>query len=183
MKKILDKIDMKIAFVVGHDVVEQGAVSKIINMTEYRYNCKVADVLCKDFDVYYRNPNKKSYGAKMRDLANQLNHKNYDYVIELHFNKFDNKANKRGVGCEAVILPSNQKSKSLSNKILDKISKDFDIINRGVKEHGATERGYGFLSKMNANAIILEPFFGDENEALKFLDFEKYANSLKEVLQ
>ena len=173
---------MKTAIVVGHDVSEQGAVSKILDMTEYRYNCKVADVLCKDFDVYYRDSKKRGYKAKMDELARQVNHLNYDYVIELHFNKFDNKANNKGVGCEAVILPSNQKAQSLSNKILANISKDFEVVNRGVKEHGKGMRGYGFLSKIKSNCIILEPFFGDENEALKFLDFEKYANCLKEVL-
>jgi len=174
---------MKTAIVVGHDVSEQGAVSKILDMTEYRYNCKVADVLCKDFDVYYRDSKKRGYKAKMDELARQVNHLNYDYVIELHFNKYDGKANNEGHGCEAVIFPSNKKSRELSNKILNEISKDFGVFNRGVKEHGATERGYGFLSKIKSNCIILEPFFGDENEALKFLDFEKYANCLKEILQ
>ena len=174
---------MKTAIVVGHDVSEQGAVSKILDMKEYRFNCLVADVLCKDFDVYYRDSKKRGYKAKMDELARQVNHLNYDYVIELHFNKFDNKANNKGVGCEAVILPSNQKAQSLSNKILANISKDFEVVNRGVKEHGKGMRGYGFLSKIKSNCIILEPFFGDENEALKFLDFEKYANCLKEILQ
>jgi N-acetylmuramoyl-L-alanine amidase len=164
---------MKTAIVVGHDVSEQGAVSKILDMTEYRYNCKVADVLCKDFDVYYRDPKKRGYNAKMEELARQINGKNYDFVIELHFNKFDGIANKKGHGCEAVIFPSNKKSRELSNKILNEISKDFGVFNRGVKEHGKGERGYGFLSKINSICVILEPFFGDENEALKFLDFEK----------
>ena len=174
---------MKTAIVVSHDVVEQGAVSKILDMTEYRFNCKVADVLCKYFDLYYRDPKKRGYNSKMDELARQINGKPYDFVIELHFNKFDGIANKKGHGCEAVIFPSNKKSRELSNKILNEISKDFGVFNRGVKEHGATERGYGFLSKIKSNCIILEPFFGDENEALKFLDFEKYANCLKEILQ
>ena len=174
---------MKTAIVVGHDVSQQGAVSKILDMTEYRYNCKVADVLCKDFDLYYRDPKKRNYNSKMDELARQLNVKNYDFVIELHFNKYDGKANNEGHGCESVIFPKNLKSRDLSEKILDKISKKFNIKNRGVEEHGKGERGYGFLSKIKSNCIILEPFFGDENEALKFLDFEKYANCLKEILQ
>ena len=173
---------MKTAIVVGHDVVEQGAVSKILDMTEYRFNCLVANELCNDFDIYYRDPKKRNYNSKMDELARQLNVKNYDFVIELHFNKYDGKANNEGHGCEAVIFPSNKKSRELSNKILNEISKDFGVFNRGVKEHGATERGHGFLSKMNANAIILEPFFGDEDEAKRFLYFKKYAACLKEIL-
>ena len=173
---------MKTAIVVGHDVSEQGAVSKILDMTEYRFNCLVADELCNDFDIYYRDAKKRGYNAKMDELVRQINGKPYDFVIELHFNKFDGIANKKGHGCEAVIFPSNKKSRELSNKILNEISKDFGVFNRGVKEHGATERGHGFLSKMNANAIILEPFFGDENEAKMILDFEKYAACLKEIL-
>ena len=174
---------MKTAIVVGHDVSEQGAVSKILDMTEYRFNCLVADELCNDFDIYYRDAKKRGYNAKMEELARQLNGKNYDFVIELHFNKYDGKANNEGHGCESVIFPENLKSRDLSEKILDKISKKFNVKNRGVKEHGKGERGYGFLSKINSNCIILEPFFGDENEAKRFLNFKKYANCLKEILQ
>jgi len=46
---------------------------------------------------------------------------------------------------EAVIFPSNKKSRELSNKILNEISKDFGVFNRGVKEHGATEKRLRFF--------------------------------------
>lgn len=172
---------MKTAIVVGHDQNEQGAFSPIINMTEYAYNCELANLLCHDFDIYYR-PYKGGYARKMSKLANNLNRKDYDVVIELHFNMFDGLANKKGHGAEAVIMPGNLKSMELSKTLLNEICHQFQVSNRGIKEHGPGDRGYGFLSKMKANAIILEPFFGDELEAKKFLDFQKYANVLKSVL-
>jgi len=172
----------KTAIVVGHDIKEPGAYSKIIKQTEYDYNCKIANRLCREFDVYYRNENLNGYTSKMIDLAQRVNRKDYDYLIELHFNKYDGKANKKGHGCESVIYPNNQKSKELSKELLKAISDKFGVKNRGVKEHGSNDRGYQFLSRMKANAIILEPFFGDENEADKF-EVNKYANTIKETLK
>ena len=166
-----------VAFVIGHNQVKQGYYSPIIKKTEYEFNTQVGNILCKDFDIYYRKGG-IGYISQMEELAKQINPKNYKFVISLHFNMFDGESNKKGHGCETIIYPGNQKSRNLSNKILTNISTDFDIRNRGVKEHGKGERGYGFLSKMRANAIILEPFFGDESEAKKFSNIDKYTRSI-----
>jgi N-acetylmuramoyl-L-alanine amidase len=170
------------AIIVGHDQNEQGGYSPIIKMTEYQYNCRLADFLCETFDIYYR-PIKGGYTSKMRKLANHLNKKSYKNVLELHFNLFDGKANKKGHGCEAVIYRGNLESALLSNKLLTQISKSFNIHNRGVLERDNNkQRGFEFLYRMKANSIIYEPFFGDEKEAEKFLDFQKHADILKSIL-
>ena len=174
---------MKTAIVVGHDQVEQGAFSPILNMTEYKFNCLLADELCKDFDIYYRGT-KRGYLSKMNALAKEIKNTgiNYDFIVELHFNMYDGKANRRGHGAEAVIYPGNNESRFLANTMLQDLTLNFNVVNRGVKERYSGQRGWGFLSRMPANAIIWEPFFGDENEALEFKDVKKHAKLLRKHL-
>lgn len=172
---------LKIAFVIGHDVNSQGAYSPFLDQTEYIYNREVACYL-KDIGDVYTRPLVKGYMHQMRALAELVNPKDYDLIIELHFNKYDNKNNDIGSGCEAVIFPNNKFTKEFGEIYCEVISEKYYVNNRGVKEHGKGDRGYGFLSLMNAPAIILEPFFGDEDESLDFKNYEDYANSIKTII-
>lgn len=166
-----------IAFVIGHDKTSPGAYSPFLGMSEYLYNSEVASYL-HQFDVYKR-PIGGGYNSQMKKLAEQLNAKNYDLVVELHFNGFDNESNGKGVGTEAVIFKGNETTKRLGARYCEIISKAYKTTNRGVKEVSKDgERGYGFLSMMNANAIIVEPFFCDEEESLRFKHPGIYAEHL-----
>lgn len=168
----------KVAVVIGHDKNSPGAYSPFLRESEYEYNSEVATHLNTVADIYER-PLGGGYMTKMRKLAKILNPKKYDLVIELHFNNFDNKNNDEGEGCEAVIYPGNEKSRKFGEIYCKDISEAFGVDNRGVKEHGKGERGYGFLFLINAPAVIVEPFFGDEDEALKFKGKVKYAALLQ----
>ena len=168
---------MKVAIVIGHSKNSPGTYSKYLKASEYIYNSEVASYLGCVADIYNR-PNARGYNTQMEKLAEELNPKGYDLVIELHFNAFNKSAN----GCEAVIFPGNSKTKSIGNKFCKMITEKYVTNNRGVKEHGPTQRGGGFLSKMSAPAIILEPFFGDTEEALKFESENKYASVIIDLL-
>lgn len=173
---------MKKAVVIGHDKNEKGAFSKFLGESEYIYNSEVAYCISHIADIHKR-PLGGGYTSKMNRLSEKLNPKNYDYIAELHFNKFDNLNNGKGVGCEAVIYPGNKNMRKLGEIYCNFISTKYNIPNRGVKEHGKGDRGYGFLSKMTADTIILEPFFGDEDESLKFKDHKEYARDLEEIFR
>lgn len=172
----------KKAIVIGHDKNSPGAYSNILGTSEYIYNSEVAYCASHIADIHKR-PLVRGYNSQMAELAKKLNPENYDYIPELHFNKFDNIDNNKGVGCEAIIYPGNKNMRRLGEIFCDYISKKYEIPNRGVKEHGKGERGYGFLSKMSADAIILEPFFGDESEALKFKEPTEYAYDLEQIFK
>ena len=167
----------KTAIVVGHDKNSPGAYSSHLRASEYIYNSEVASYLSDVADIYYR-PLVGGYNTQMSKLAEELNPKNYDLVIELHFNAFNKKAN----GCEVVIFPNNNKAKEWGNKFNKEITDTYGTKNRGVKEHGKGDRGYGFLSKMKATAIIVEPFFGDNEEALNFTNHKKYADIIRKLI-
>lgn len=169
---------MRVAIVIGHNEVSPGGYSSVLGKTEYDYNSKVAEYIDGFYYVYER-PNIKGYNSQMEGLAEKINGKGYDLVIELHFNLFNSKVQ----GTEAVIYPNNNFTKSFGEHFCKEISNKYDLPNRGVKEHGEGQRGYGFLSKVKANTIIVEPFFGDESKASKFENEYEYAETLKNIIE
>lgn len=172
----------KIAIVIGHEASSPGAYSPFLEKTEFDYNTQVASALEDVADIYNRPTEGIGYMGKMAKLSRILNPLAYDLVIELHFNSYDKLANKRGIGTEAVIYPGNEKMKSFGEAFCKEISETYNMVNRGVKEASKGGRGWGFLSLLTANTIILEPFFGDEEESSKFKSTEKYARILKSLI-
>jgi len=168
---------MKIAVVIGHDKTSPGAYSPHLGQSEYIYNSEVATHLSKIADIYKR-PAGGGYKTQMINLANKINKKDYDLVVELHFNAFNKIAN----GCEVVIFKGNKYTEKVGQKFCDLITKEYCTKSRGVKEVSQpNDRGYWFLVLMKADAMILEPFFGDNKESLKFNDTAKYAGLLDKL--
>lgn len=172
---------MRVAIVVGHDKVETGAYSKYLGASEYLYNSEVASYLSCVADIY-KNEAGKGYRTKVDLLAKKLNPKKYDLVIELHFNFFDGIENDRGTGTETLIYPGNNFTREFGDLFNKNISEKYGIRNRGTKERGKG-RGSYFLRKMSAPAIILEPFFGDEEEAELFKNEAEYAKVIKKTIE
>lgn len=168
---------MKIAIVIGHEPKSPGAYSKYLGMSEYIYNSEVAAHLSTVADIYKR-PNMRGYNAQMRELASIVRPKRYDLIAELHFNSFNNKAH----GTETVTYFGNETTEAYGKVYNEVISDNYEVHNRGEKEVTTGGRGFGFLASMPANAIILEPFFGDNEEAIKFKDVKQYACAIKEWL-
>lgn len=170
---------MRIAVVIGHEKGRPGAYSGYLQQTEFAYNSRVAPYFAEiDADIYFR-PEGGGYKTQMRKLAQEINAINYDLVIELHFNSFNRKAS----GCEVLTYKGNNYTQLLGERICRSISTEYRTENRGVKQIDSEEdRGYWFLHYMRANAMILEPFFGDHEEALKFENPGKYAEVVKKAL-
>lgn len=172
---------MKIAVVIGHDKISPGAYSKYISKSEYQYNREVASYLrCVDI---YKRPENGSYKTQMETLAERVRPHNYDLIIELHFNMFDDIANNKGEGVETVSYPGNEKTIELGTEYCKLISKHYYTKNRGAKVANKGGRGWWFLELMPANAIIVEPFFGDELEAEKFSNEAEYAEIIMKWLK
>lgn len=167
----------KIAIVVGHDRKEQGVYSAPLQTSEYNYNYNVASHLSDVADIYYR-PLIRGYKSQMEALAKEINPKGYDLVIELHFNAFNGRAN----GCETVGFEGSKAGAKYGKLFCKMLSDHYDLINRGHKATVPAGRGYWFTKLMAAPALIVEPFFGDHPEAIKFEDTEEYACVIREWL-
>lgn len=167
---------MKAAIIIGHSKESPGAYSTYLRSSEYTYNSEVAAYLSCIADVYKR-PDNGGYKSQMKRLASEINQKDYDLVIELHFNSFNGKAE----GCETISYPGSS-SLVFGEKYCKDISECYLTENRGAKEANPQSRGWWFLAYMKAPAIIVEPFFGDNEESLKFENAGKYAEVMKQLI-
>jgi N-acetylmuramoyl-L-alanine amidase len=166
----------KIAIVVGHDSIEQGAFSNLLKKSEFAYYSEVVKLL--PFDIYYRST-KGGYKSKMEELAKQINGKGYTLVIELHFNSFNGVAN----GSEALYFSGSNIGKRFAEILAEGVAKEYGSTRRGAKAISQTnDRGYWFLKLMDAPAVIYEPFFADNVEAIKFKDINRHAKLLIDIL-
>lgn len=175
---------MKIAIVIGHEKDRPGAYSPYLQMSEFAYNSEVAPYFSTIGADIYRRPEGGGYKTQMRKLAEEINKKDYDLVIDLHFNSFEESEDQERVeGCEVLYYKGNTYTQMLGERICKAIEIEYKSNNRGAKPiSSSNQRGYWFLYYMKAHAMILEPFFGDEPEADKFKHPGRYAKVVKQAL-
>ncbi|OBQ56091.1 N-acetylmuramoyl-L-alanine amidase [Tamlana sp. s12] len=169
---------MKIAICIGHNKINKGAFSLYLNDSEFDYNTRVANYV-KDYfgdslDVYNRIKS-SGYKEEISNLAERVNKVDYDLVMELHFNA----AIPQAKGVEALYFYSSRKGKRFAKGFCEAVKMEYGSSSRGAKPlRKDSDRGFGFVQKIKAPAIILEPFFGSNVEAKKFMDAKRYANTL-----
>lgn len=190
LKEIVMKpFDKKIALVVGHTTSgDRGAYSPHLEQSEFDFWIDVANKIkalgkSTKIDVYdIFTHTEQNYYNRQRSLSQKVNRGNYDYVVELHFNAATPSAN----GTECLHYFSSKKGKEAAQKISQKIAKEYGTKLRGVGGAKAlinkNDRGYWFVYLPIAPAVILEPFFGSNEESLKFKDKDKLAKVLHEAL-
>lgn len=160
---------MKVAVYIGHTPKgDKGAYSEHLKLSEYDYNIQVGQELEKInpelYDIFSHS--KQDYYQRQVDMGQKT--KNYDVVLELHFNAAGVTAN----GTEMLYFYSSKKGKELARILSKNVSKRFCTSLRGVEGTKAlinkNDRGYWFVKLAHPVAIIVEPFFGSNTESLKF---------------
>lgn len=186
---------MKVALIIGHNKRAKGAYSQILGR-EYDYWKRIAEktkgIIPELVDIYEREPN-EYYTREMFKVLEELNKNNYKFCIELHFNAAERE---QANGCECLVYYKNNKAKELATNFMirlqnkfgskirtkENILKEIEVVNGEEKilENKETTRGlilvqdsktrgaYG-ICKSKDTYILIEPFFGSNNEeSLKF---------------
>jgi N-acetylmuramoyl-L-alanine amidase len=170
-----------IAVVVGHTSLSQGA-SGINIPSEFKFNSSVARYLSDIADIYNYSSYNLGYKTMVKNNANLMNKKDYDLVIELHYNAATPQAN----GTEVFYYFSNKAGKANAEFFSKKISQVFKTKDRGAKPMiDASQRGFWALFYPKATSILVEPFFGSNSyDADKFRDQEcEYAELIRKILK
>lgn len=169
---------MRAAIVIGHTNLSKGAFSDFFGVREYdfwkRFECELRSV----GSVFYHNSLIKGYNSRQIEMASK--NMDYDIVFEVHFNA----ANKQADGCEALYYKGNDKTKHISNFFCLEYSGLSNVKNRGVKPlSSSSQRGFGFVYHQKTNAIILEPFFGDNHKDCSKFEISNFITAIKKSIQ
>lgn len=158
---------MRVALVIGHDAIKQGAYGSE-GISEWNFNDVLVNGLIfrglpkkNKYKRFYRDADIKGYSNQMIDLHRRIDAWGADLSIEFHFNSFSNK-NVRG----HEVLYCSIGGGIFATKLNMSLDKYLPTSNRGIKQVRMKpypipdDRGAGFCCRGKSKAIIIEPFFG-----------------------
>lgn len=174
----------KVAIVIGHTKDSKGASSKFLP-PEFDFNKNVAGKLKEIntglYDIYEHDTYSYGYNSMIKRTADKINSKNYDLILELHYNAASPLAN----GCETLYYFASKKGKQYAEQFSQGISTRMGVSNRGIRALiTSQDRGFASVYYPRATALILEPFFGsNSSDAAKFKNQEgKYAGVINDIV-
>jgi N-acetylmuramoyl-L-alanine amidase len=176
----------RLAVVVGHNSVSQGAIRKgqlslnlsdgtapsDVGVTEFAWNSDLANIMAEHadfFDIDMRIFKRTDGGGYRNEIARvyaEVDNWGADASIELHFNSADDPT---ATGSE-VLSSGTALSLRLAAEVQNEIVATLNTRDRGVKTLREQDRGGGSLFSGKAPAILVEPFFGSNKADLSATD-------------
>lgn len=193
--KRIAPITKKIALIVGHDKLNQGAVA-YTGETEYIFNSYIAKLVDRGFKRVLGAAGYELFivdktGVPESVLIQRLADNGVWAAVELHFNSFDGKAR----GCEILVYkdaPRFNLAFRQADKFSDLLEREFGVFQRhgdGVKVIERKARGGRVLATLAKHGIvgwIIEPCFANletaESRAI-LGNKEKYAFKILQWLK
>lgn len=166
----------KVAVYIGHTRKgDKGAYSEHLKASEFEYNERLAKSLKKlnpdRYDIFEHTI--QTYYNRQVRMSKQVSL--YPVVMELHFNSATPQAN----GTETLHYFNSKKGMQLSKILTKNVVEKYGTKSRGVDGSKAlvnkNDRGYWFVYLPKPVAVIFEPFFGSNEESLKFTDTDELA--------
>ena len=158
---------MKILIICGHGAGDPGAVGN-----GYQEAALVREIaptlkeLLSDYaEVTLFKPNQNMY--QYLKTGNTFNFKEFDYVLELHFNAFNGKA----YGTE-ILVHNTEKGTSVEQMIVDNIAK-LGFTNRGVKKRSDLQN-MNVCKRQGVSYALLETCFVDNFNDISLYNSKKY---------
>ena len=168
------------ALVIGHKKTSPGAKNARTNLTEFDFN---EDLALRIEKKVQKAEIQRIYRRTWKELPNDINALEPDFIVSLHCNAF----NTRASGTEVLYYYKSENGMKMADVLLGWLVKQLKLSNRGIKPKTAEDRGGLLLRYTKAPCIISEPFFIDNNTDLAKVqeDIEglaaAYANAIDEI--
>ncbi len=151
------------ALVVGHRQSAKGARSADGSVVEFEFNTELAREVKKRVtkarvQIVFRNNTTDG----LRKLPAKVNALGPHFILSLHCNAFDNKAN----GTETLYFHTSENGKKLARIVQKRLLNALELKNRGIRDKKDAERGAHLLKYTRAPCVICEPFFIDNDDDL-----------------
>ena len=147
------------ALVIGHKKSSPGAVNESSGLTEFDFN---EDLAIRIEKKVKKTEVQRIYRRTYKELPDDINTLDPDFIISLHCNAFNRKAS----GTEVLYYHNSDASRTIA-EILRRDLVDFlGLPDRGIKPKTSEDRGGYLLRYTNAPCVIAEPFFIDNDQNL-----------------
>lgn len=157
---------MRIAYLIGHHEKDKGALSKYFGLREWDFYKKVIESMgC--VNIFFHDSNISGYTSRIKNTASKINKVDFDLVIELHFNSA---VHYSANGCETLYYYRSEKSKNYAKLFSKVVTEETGIKSRngGLKAlTNRKDRGFASVYYTKAPTILIEPFFGSNEEDCK----------------
>lgn len=177
---------MKLAIVVGHNEVSQGAVRSDNGESEFLYNSRLATLMRRvahehnlQIGVFFRRPG-GGYSREIARVYKEVDDWGADASIELHFNSA---GDPRASGTETFSSGSSG-SLELAQEVQMEMVEELGLRDRGIKIRNSRTKGRGYQSLVagRAPAILIEPFFGSNGRGTAVSDERHEQEALAEAI-
>ena len=147
------------ALVIGHKKRSSGAINVNSNLTEFDFN---EDLALRIEKKVQKAEIQRIYRRTYKELPDDINALNSDFIISLHCNAFNTQVS----GTEVLYYHKSQKGKKMAEILLTHLVEHLKLANRGIKPKMAEDRGGYLLRYTKAPCVIAEPFFIDNDDDL-----------------
>lgn len=151
----------RIAIVVGHNDIAQGAQRVTDGRTEFDWNGQLAQMIAEHADAdievkVFKRTRGGGYSREIDRVYAECDKWDADCTIELHFN---GSANPNARGCE-TLSSGTKGSLELAREVQSRSLVALKQLDRGIKVRKRGDRGGRSLWVGRAPAILTEPYFG-----------------------
>ena len=147
------------ALVIGHKKSSPGAVNERAGLTEFDFN---EDLAIRIEKKVKKTEVQRIYRRTYKELPDDINALEPDFVISLHCNAFNGKAS----GTEVLYYHKSENGKKMAEILVNHLVGHLKLPNRGAKPKTVEDRGGPLLRSTKAPCLIAEPFFIDNNSDL-----------------
>ena len=174
---------IKTAVLIGHTETSPGACSPFMKDCEFQFNKKIALMAAErdsNITVFENGTYKNGYFEMVKNTSARINKGGFDLIIELHYNAADPSAH----GSEALYYFKNAKGKKLANHFSSLMQSEMKYKSRGAKPLiNKTDRGFWAVYIPAPTVVILEPFFGSNENDVKLMDQHKYVEVILKCIK
>ncbi|MFD2166219.1 N-acetylmuramoyl-L-alanine amidase [Thalassotalea euphylliae] len=147
------------ALVIGHKKDNPGAINAAQGLSEFDFN----EQLAKDIEQEVSGASiQRVYRRTYRQLPDDINELNPDFIVSLHCNAFNTQAS----GCEMLYYHRSSNGELMAEILQSHVQSALNNNDRGKKPKSAEDRGGFLLRYTSAPCVITEPFFIDNDQEL-----------------
>ena len=145
--------------IIGHKKKSPGAINVNKNITEFDFN---EDLALRIERKVEKSQIQRVYRRTYKQLPDDINELNPNFIISLHCNAYDTKVS----GTEVLYYHKSEKGRKMAEILLSHLVDHLKLPNRGIRPKNSEDRGGYLLRYTKAPCLIVEPFFIDNDNDL-----------------